>query len=97
MGRVSSIGQIDSFGSAEEVTAREALLRGLPVGFGSRLPGSMPTPPRRRPEPVGLVNRVRLRCLRIFVDDAAEDRAALDPGGVEVNGRGWWVWWSLVE
>ncbi|WP_444947596.1 hypothetical protein [Micromonospora ureilytica] len=35
----------DIFGAAEEVTVQEALLIGSPVGSGSQLAGSVPTPP----------------------------------------------------
>src|SRR5213595_2250757 len=41
---------------------------------------------RVRRQPVGLVNSVRLCGLRILVDQAGEDRASSDPGGVELNG-----------
>ena len=43
--------QDDSFGRAEEVTEQKALVRGLPVGFESQLPGSIPTSARQTPEP----------------------------------------------
>jgi hypothetical protein len=34
--------------------------------------------------PVGLVKSVRLRCLRILVDQSAENRTPVNPGGVQV-------------
>jgi len=34
---------------------------------------------------VGLVKSARLRCLRILVDQPAEDRPSLDPGGGQVS------------
>jgi transposase len=46
--------------------------------------------------PVGLVNPVRLRCLRVFVDQSAENRVSLDSCGGEVDDLWWWVWWSLA-
>lgn len=42
---------VTSSSPAEEVTGQESLVRGLPVGFESQLPESLPTPPRRIPEP----------------------------------------------
>jgi hypothetical protein len=47
--------------------------------------------------PVGLVNQIRLRCLRIFVDQAAQDRTSLDASTAEVNDLRWRVRWSLAE
>ena len=48
-------------------------------------------------ELVGLVKPVRLRCLRVFVDQSAEDRLSLDSGGVEVDDLQRRVRRSLVE
>jgi len=38
---------------------------------------------------VRLGNAVRLRCLRILVDQAVDDRLAADPRGGQVNHGGW--------
>lgn len=50
-GRTPRATHADAFGLAEVVTVEEALLTGLPVGFGSQLAGSIPTPPGCYPEP----------------------------------------------
>jgi hypothetical protein len=46
---------------------------------------------------VGLVKPVKLRCLRVFVDQSAEDRASLDSGIVKVDDLRRRIWWSLFE
>jgi hypothetical protein len=46
---------------------------------------------------VGLVKPVRLRCLRILVDQAAQDRSAVNPGGVQVNDVRRRIRWLLSE
>ncbi len=45
----------------------------------------------------GLENSVRLRCLRVFVDQSAEDWAALDLAGGWGDGLCYWEWWPLGQ
>jgi hypothetical protein len=46
---------------------------------------------------VGLVKLVRLRGLRVLVDQPAEDRSPVNPGGVEVNSSQRRIRWLLTE
>jgi hypothetical protein len=52
---------------------------------------------RTHHQPVGLINRVWLCGLRVFVDQPAENRASLNTGRGEVDYLRRWVWWLLVE
>jgi hypothetical protein len=91
LGRPASGGAPPTLASGEQVGR---VLEGQAVRLGHRSGHQVAG---ERGQPVGLEYWIRLRCLRIFVDEAAEDRASTDPSGggrYDVHGT---VRWSLVQ